>query len=176
MKSISIQQYTPTHWIPMWQLRFAQLAEHGIYLPDDAIPTISGRPENDTYEWDLNHIDEVYCSGGGGYWLAWLGEEPVGSVGAQDLGGVVELRRMYVKAAYRRQGIGRLLVEVLVAHCQASGMRTVELWTDAGGLGQPFYEQLRFCQVPTPGSGFEAVNQATRRTPKIGDIRMQLIL
>ncbi|MEZ4866597.1 MAG: GNAT family N-acetyltransferase [Caldilineaceae bacterium] len=173
---IVIQPYTSAHWLAMWRLHLAQLAEHGIHLTDDAIPTVPGLPEHDRYEWDLNHIDEVYCRGGGGFWLAWQHEEPVGCVGGQDLGGVIELRRMYVRATHRRQGIGALLVQALIVHCRTQGINTVELWTDEGGMGQPFYEQLGFQQVQRPGPGFEGVNQATRRYPKPGEIRMQLKL
>ncbi|MEZ4714244.1 MAG: GNAT family N-acetyltransferase [Caldilineaceae bacterium] len=176
MNAIAIQKYMPHHWLALWQLRFAQLAEHGIFLSKDQIPAIPGLPENDEHEWDLNHIDAVYGSGGGGFWLAWLGDEPVGSVGAQDIGGVVELRRMYVKAAFRQQGIGRLLVQALVGHCRASGIHTAELWTDAGGMGQLFYKRLGFQPRQTPGPDFEAVAQATRRSPNSGEIRMRLVL
>ncbi|MEZ4618432.1 MAG: hypothetical protein R2867_23360 [Caldilineaceae bacterium] len=98
----TITQYTPTQWKPLWQLRFAHLAEQGIIVPEDAIPTVPGLPAHDTYERDLNRIDEVYLSGAGGFWLAWQRDAPVGYVGGQDLGGVMELRRMYVKAPISR--------------------------------------------------------------------------
>ncbi|MCB0127240.1 MAG: GNAT family N-acetyltransferase [Caldilineaceae bacterium] len=172
----TITQYTPTHWKPLWQLRFTHLAEQGIIGPDDIIPTVPGLPEHDRYERDLNRIDEVYLSGGGGFWLAWQREEPVGYVGGQDLGSVIELRRMYVKATHRRQGIGGLLVQALIDHCRANGMPVIELWTEEHGLGQLLYTRLGFQQVPTPGPGFEEVDQATHRAPNPEEIRMRLVL
>ncbi|MEM7129462.1 MAG: GNAT family N-acetyltransferase [Chloroflexota bacterium] len=171
-----IKLYAPKQWIVLWQLRFAQLAENGVHLSENAIPTVPGLPENDEYEWDMNHIDEVYLSGGGGFWLAWQDEEPVGYVGAQDLGEVVELRRMYVKAAHRRQGIGTLLVQALIKHCREQGMKAVELWTPEDGEGRLLYNRLGFQTVDSPLLGFEAVEQATRRGPNHQEIRMRLAL
>ena len=176
MKSVNIQEYTPAHWSSLWRLRFAQLAEHGILLTKDDIPAVPGLPENDTYEWDLNHIDEVYCCGGGGFWLAWQGDEPVGSIGAQDLGGVVELRRMYVKATHRRQGIGLQLMQALIDRCRTHGIRAVELWTDEGGMGELFYQQFGFQRIQVPELGFKAVEQATHRSANPDEIRMRFVL
>ena len=41
-------------------------------------------------------------------------DTPVGMVGAQDLGGVIELKQMYVLPGYRRQSVGTLLVRTLI--------------------------------------------------------------
>ena len=51
------------------------------------------------------------------------------------MGGVVELRRMYVMPDCRRMGIGSALVETLLVHCRKSGVKAVALWTDQNGLG-----------------------------------------
>ena len=175
-KTISIKYYTPSHWVPLWQLRFAHLAEHGIILDPADIPLRPAASDSDAPEWDFDQIDQVYLSGGGGFWLAWHDDEAVGSVGAQGLGGVVELRRMYVRATHRRVGIGRLLVQALIDHCRTTGIEAVELWTAEDGPGRRLYERLGFQVVSKPGSGYEKLEQATRRSPNVDEIRMRLEL
>lgn len=175
-QTFSVQTYTADDWRPLWRLHFAHLAERGIPLTDNDIPPVPGMPENDTYEWDLNHIDEVYLSGGGSFWIAWEGDEPVGFVGAQDLGGVAELRRMYVRAAHRRRGIGPLLVQALIAHCRSSGIRAVELWTSEADVGRKLYAHFGFQPVEQPELGFELVETATHHAPNADEIRMRLVL
>lgn len=172
----TVRLYSASDWISMWQLRFAQLTEHGIHLDPEAIPTEPVGDGAHVDEWDMDQIDQFYVSGGGGFWLARQEGEPVGYVGAQDLGGVAELRRMYVKAAHRRQGIGTLLVQVLIERCRASGMRAVELWTPEKGNGHLFYTALGFEKVEKPLLSVEAVVQATRRVPNPQEIRMRLRL
>ncbi len=94
------------------------LAEQGIIVDSEEE---AANQDTDEYESDLDHIDEVYQSGDGGFWIAWLGDTPVGHLGAQDLGGVLELRRMYVREEFRRGGIGTLLVRSLIEHCTSDG-------------------------------------------------------
>lgn len=160
----------------MWQLRHAQLAENGIILDPADIPVAPGIEEPYETEWDMDQVERVYLGGGGGFWLARHGDEPVGYVGAQAMGGVAELRRMYVKQEHRRQGIGTQLVRALIARCSTNGIRAVELWTPENEEGHSFYETLGFEKVDKPLLGFAAVEQATRRGPNPQEIRMRLVL
>ena len=176
MEVVSIKPFESELWIPLWQLRFAQLAEHGILLDPKEIPAGPAHTGQDGYEWDLHHIAEVYLSGAGGFWLAWRDDVPVGYVGAQDLGGVVELRRMYVKADYRRRGIGTRLVQALIRHCRSEGVRAIELWTAENGPGHLLYGKLGFRVADMPGPGFENVDAATGRSQRADEIRMRLAL
>jgi hypothetical protein len=79
-------------WSALWKLRSHQLAERGIVVtvPPDRPDLCS------PYERDYHRMDQVYLTGSGGFWIAWKGATPVGHIGAQDTGSVVELRRMYV--------------------------------------------------------------------------------
>jgi len=45
-------------------------------------------------EMDMERIDEAYLKARGNFWIAWVDDQPVGRIGAQDLGEYVELRRM----------------------------------------------------------------------------------
>ena len=165
---ISIKPFEWKDWVCVVQLRVAQLAEHGIILEPDDIPEAPEETGPDSPEWDLDHIDQVYLSGAGGFWLAWCGNKPVGQIGAQDLGGVIELRRMYVRAEYRRRGIGSRLVNALVKHCTAAGVQAIELWTHHDGPGRFLYEKYGFYKVAIKGLGFEEADDRSDQ------IRMRL--
>jgi GNAT superfamily N-acetyltransferase len=172
----------------MWQLVHAHLAEDGIVLdPEDVPPVPPQEPEHidrGGYEWDMEYIGPVYLRGAGGFWLAWYGEVAAGHVGAQDMDSagaqdadsVVELRRMYVRAEYRRQGIGTRLVQTLIAHCTARGARAIELWTARDGLGQKLYAKLGFRRTDGPGPEYERVQAETGYRPGPDEIRMRLDL
>ena len=128
---MTITPFTWADWRALWQVRRLQLAEDGILVD---LADIGDRPspeDDDTYEWDFYHLEQVYLSGAGGFWLARRSGDPVGYVGAQDMGGVVELRHMYVAAEYRRQGIGRSVSRMVstasipfIAHRPTHGHRS----------------------------------------------------
>ena len=148
---ISIKPFEWKDWVCVGQLWAAQLAEHGIILDPDDIPKEPEDTDRDSPEWDVDHINEIYLSGAGGFWLAWFGNKPIGQIGAQDWGGVIELRRMYVRAEYRRRRIGSCLVNALVKHCVAGGVRAIELWTHHDGPGHFMYEKHGFYKVTIKG-------------------------
>jgi GNAT superfamily N-acetyltransferase len=181
---IVIKPFEWVHWAAMWQLVGAHLAEHGIVLdPGDVISPIPPQtPEqiDRSYpEWDMEYIGPVYLRGAGGFWLAWWGDTPVGHVGAQGLGKAtvcVELRRMYVRAEYRRRGIGTRLVRALIEHCATQGVQAIELWTARDGLGRRLYAGLGFYPTDGPGPGYERVEQETGYRPGADEIRMRLDL
>jgi GNAT superfamily N-acetyltransferase len=172
----TIRPFDWGHWTSLWQLRFAQLAEHGIWLDPEEMPQGPEDVGRDDPEWDYDHMAEVYLRGAGGFWLAWWGDVPAGHVGAQDLGGVVELRRMYVRAEYRRRGIGTRLVQALIEHCASQGVQAIELWTAEEGPGRQLYRRLGFRRTGGPGPGYEQVDAATGRPPAADEIRMRLKL
>ncbi|MBN2312110.1 MAG: GNAT family N-acetyltransferase [Candidatus Hydrogenedentes bacterium] len=118
---IAIRPFEWKDWAPLCRLGIAQLAEHGIILDPKHISDEPEGTDRDCPEWDLDHVEEVYLSGAGGFWLACCGDMPVGQGGAQDLGGLVELRRMYVRAEDRRRGIGARLVNALIEHMKGPG-------------------------------------------------------
>jgi GNAT superfamily N-acetyltransferase len=171
---VEVRPFQWHDWRALWQLRYAQLAEQGIHLDPDDIPARNQSVSGDDYEPDLRRIEQVYLSGAGGFWLAWQGETPVGMVGAQDLGGVVELRRMQVHAHYRRQGIGCQLVQTLIEHCKNGKVTAIELWTDRDGPGRFLYCRFGFRRVDGPGHEFHDVDRATGRSPNTDEIRMRL--
>lgn len=101
------------------------------------------------YEKDYHRIDQVYLAARGNFWIAWMDDLPVGHIGAEDKGDYIELRRMYVRAEYRRRGIGTLLVQALIKHCIEQRVSIVKLWTAEDGPGRFLYEKCGFRQVET---------------------------
>ena len=171
---IVIKPFAWDDWPALWAIRLAQLTEHGILL-DPA--TIADHPQPgiaDEHEWDFHHIDQVYLRGAGNFWLAWYRDCPVGYVGGQDVGGAIELRRMYVKANYRRLGVGTALVEALIAHSHTQGIHAIELWTAANGPGRCLYHRLGFQEMEGPGKEFNELTACTRYRPGPNEKRMRL--
>jgi GNAT superfamily N-acetyltransferase len=171
--NLEILPFNWQHWPALWQIRRQQLADDGIYLAASDLPLHPLPVNRDGYEWDYHHMAEVYLCGAGGFWLAWLNQQPVGQVAAQDMGGAVELRRMYVMPICRRLGIGSALVAALLAHCRSCGVKTVELWTDQDGLGRRLYNHLNFRVIDRPGSEFFDLVQRTNYDPGPRAVRMR---
>lgn len=143
MMVANIQSFEWQHWEALWELRSCQLAEEGIYI--DPRP---GPPDLDSpYEQDYHRIEQVYLADRGNFWIARIGRQPAGHIGAQDMGDFLELRRLYVRQAFRRQRIGTQLVQALIAHACQQGVCTVELWTAVDGPGLYLYQRMDFQPV-----------------------------
>jgi len=150
--NISVRAFEWPDWYAMWKLRAYHLAELGIIIddadpgpPDFALPYDESNPNYP--EMDMDRIDEAYLKDRGNFWIAWSDDQPLGYVGAQDCGDHIELRRMYVRAEYRRRGIGTLLVQALIGHCKRQKVRMIKLWTSDDGLGHFLYAKCGFRRV-----------------------------
>lgn len=160
-------------WPALWELRTHQLAEEGIIVAPEEV----GPPDLDSsYERDYHRIDQVYLTGTGGFWIAWWDDTPVGHIAAQDVGDGVELRHMYVRAAYRRRGIGTQLVRELIAHCAAKSVKVIELWTAHNGLGRILYEKAGFRVVDGPEMAFEKETILCPHIPSEDETRMRFLV
>jgi GNAT superfamily N-acetyltransferase len=161
-------------WYAMWQLVAFQLAESGIIVdtiqgpPDFNIPYDETDPRYP--EMDMGRIDEAYLKARGNFWIAWMDDQPLGHVGAQDYGDFIELRRMYVRKEFRQRGIGTLLVKTLIEHCVENNVGIIELWTAGDGLGRPLYEKLGFRKIEAMGGEPEYAKRGSH------EIRMRLVL
>lgn len=171
---ISILPYDRNHWRILWELRHHQLAEVGIIVSPEEIPDEPMNVGRDDYEWVLHHIDEVFLRGAGGFWLAWWEKNPAGHIGGQDFEGTIELRRMYVRAEYRRRGIATRLIQALLDHCKTQSIKAVELWTAENGLGRRLYEKMGFHITSAPGNEFSDLVYRTNFNPGKDQIRMRL--
>ena len=173
---ISILPFAWTYWRTLWELRLYQLAEAGILLSAEDIPLHPMNVDRDDPEWDYDHIAEIYLRGAGDFWLAWWENDPAGHIAGQDFGGVIELRRMYVRSVYRRRGIATCLVQTLLNHCKTQSIKAVELWTAKHGVGRKLYERMGFKVCRAPGPEFSDLDYRTNFVPGEDEIRMRLAL
>jgi GNAT superfamily N-acetyltransferase len=173
--NILVRPFEWQDWYAMWQLVAFHLVEQGIVIdatlqgpPDFSIPYDETDPRYE--EIDMERIDQAYLKARGNFWIAWVADQPVGHVGAQDYGGFIELRRMYVREEFRQRGIGTRLVQALIAHCIAKNVGMIELWTAGDGAGRPLYEKLGFRKIDPHGGEPEYAKRADQ------EIRMRLDL
>lgn len=65
--------------------------------------------------WDAGSFDRLLALRGVFGYLAWLGEDPAGFILARDLGDEAEILTLGVLPGMRRVGIGRALLDAVVA-------------------------------------------------------------
>jgi N-acetylglutamate synthase-like GNAT family acetyltransferase len=106
-----------------------------------------------TYEQqpDLRDIPGFYQRQAGDFWLALAGERVVGSIALLDIGdGLGALRKMFVAADCRgaNAGVAGRLLEALLGHARAQGLRAIYLGTtDKFLAAHRFYEKHGFVLV-----------------------------
>jgi RimJ/RimL family protein N-acetyltransferase len=103
---------------------------------------------------DLPGVDADLCAPAteaarrdGPWWAVERHGHIVGSVGAGPLrsDGCVELKRLYLDAEARGQGLATALVDLVFRHAAALGARHVDLWSDTRfAAAHRRYEQLGF--------------------------------
>ena len=83
------------------------------------------------------------------YWLVAMdGDTVAGYVGSQSVLGESDMMNVAVSPQYRRQGIGRLLIETLIADLRAQGNHTLTLEVRASNTPAiALYESLGFLAV-----------------------------
>ncbi|EGB14282.1 GCN5-related N-acetyltransferase [Pseudodesulfovibrio mercurii] len=104
---------------------------------------------------DLRTIPDYYQYGAGNFWLAFEGDELIGTIALKDVGdGVCALRKMFVKKAWRgrERGVAARLMRTLLDHARAHGVREIFLGTvDVYHAAHRFYEKSGFVEVPRSG-------------------------
>jgi GNAT superfamily N-acetyltransferase len=99
---------------------------------------------------DAAALPGPYTPPRGGLWLARDGDVGVGCVALRPLdGAIAEVKRMYVDPAARGNGVGRALLEALIAGARARGYDTLRLGTlDDMTTAQRLYRSLGFQPIP----------------------------
>ena len=85
--------------------------------------------DNDTGA-DIDNLHEGYFSdeGQSAFWVAVFNELVIGMVGVQKMAAdAAEVRRLRVRGAFRRHGIGAILMEKALAFCKHQGYLKVVL-------------------------------------------------
>jgi GNAT superfamily N-acetyltransferase len=106
------------------------------------------------FEAELSALPGDYAAPAGSLLLALVDGDVAGCVAMRPLPGEVdpegcEMKRLYVRRAYRRFGLGRLLAEQLIAHAREAGHSRMYLDTlDDMEAARGLYAELGFHEVP----------------------------
>ncbi|WP_202624734.1 GNAT family N-acetyltransferase [Steroidobacter agaridevorans] len=115
---------------------------------------------------ELAALPAPYVSPHGVLFIAYVDGEVAGCAALRPLGdGEGEMKRLYVRPAFRKVGVGRRLVDAIVAAARHAGCHTLRLDTlPSMTSAQTLYRQLGFIETPPyndkylPGTRFFALD------------------
>jgi len=103
---------------------------------------------------ELENLPGVYAAPRGTLLLAWVDGDLAGCCALRpldeaDVPNAAEMKRLYVRPAYRRFGLGRLLAEAVLDAARQMGYSSVLLDTlDDMEAARALYEELGFIEIP----------------------------
>ena len=100
-------------------------------------PWVEEKLTSGIYTHWFAEADDGAVAGGAALWIR---ERHPGLLGASNQHGYI--LNVYVEPAFRRRGLAKRLVEIILTHCKAIGLDTVEL--HASDQGRPIYASLGF--------------------------------
>jgi ribosomal protein S18 acetylase RimI-like enzyme len=105
--------------------------------------------ELQNYDHELHHLHDKYGAPAGCLLIAYSGDEAAGCIALRKLSETeCEMKRLYVRPQYRRQGIATALAERLLAEARDIGYRFMLLDTlPELAPALAFYEKLGFYQI-----------------------------
>jgi ribosomal protein S18 acetylase RimI-like enzyme len=102
------------------------------------------------FERELRDLPGAYAPPQGRLLIAWEGGEPAACGALRTIEpGVSEMKRMWVRPAFRGRKLGRAVAEALLAAARANGCRAVRLDTlPSMAEAQALYRSLGFREIP----------------------------
>lgn len=107
------------------------------------------------FEEELANLPGKYAPPAGGLWLAYVDGELAGCVGFRphggpgSNGGACEMKRLWLRPAYRGLGLGRRLAGTCIEAARAAGYRTICLDTlSFMDAARALYARLGFHEIP----------------------------
>jgi len=99
---------------------------------------------------ELAGLPGLYAPPRGRLLLAWADGGAAGCVALRPLGGsICEMKRLFVRPAFRGQDVGRMLVEKIVAEAGAIGYSNMRLDTlPSMSAATKLYESVGFTRIP----------------------------
>ncbi|MGE4276143.1 MAG: GNAT family N-acetyltransferase [Lawsonibacter sp.] len=119
-------------------------------------PTIAQYLQQQNYKDELIHLQAKYGLPHGRLYLAWLDDQAAGCVALRPMDqGCCELKRLYVRPQFRGHGLGRKLVDQMIADARKIGyshmlLDTLSFLPNAIALYREmgFYEVERYNDSP----------------------------
>ncbi len=103
------------------------------------------------FEAELASLPGAYAPPKGALWLATVDDELAGCVGFRPhrSAGACEMKRLWLRPAYRKLGLGRRLAETCIEAARAAGYRTICLDTlSFMDAARALYASLGFHEIP----------------------------
>lgn len=102
------------------------------------------------FDRELADLPAAYARPRGRLLLARIAGEPAGCVALRPIGSRdAEMKRLFVRPAYRGMGLGRALAECVIDEARALGYATLKLDTlPQMGEAQRLYAELGFAETP----------------------------
>ncbi|MEN9886745.1 MAG: Mycothiol acetyltransferase [Pseudomonadota bacterium] len=107
-----------------------------------------------SFDDELANLPADYAVPRGALLLAWVDDAVAGCVALRpitevDYANAAEMKRLYVRPAFRRLGLGRLLSEAILDRARGLGYSCVLLDTlDDMEVARTLYEELGFEEIP----------------------------
>ena len=101
------------------------------------------------FEAELATLPGAYAPPAGGLWLAYVDGGLAGCIGFRPHRGACEMKRLWLRPAYRGLGLGRRLAVTCIAAARAAGHRTICLDTlSFMDQARALYASLGFHVIP----------------------------